>query len=164
MKKVLASIALAGMLIGGGATGLVHASTPDQSQEVANVNTQFKSKVIVDDNFTTSQASIFTPLLGYGSASIGNETLLLQNGGSAGSKNLELKYGKTYRITLKKVEGDVLLSANWPDGIENVGWWDRDNHGHDITHYFVAKASNVNFGLTGHPDASLRGFILEEIN
>ncbi|MBH0341395.1 hypothetical protein MH216_21490 [Paenibacillus larvae] len=163
MKKVVASVAMAGMLLGGGATGMVHASTPDQAQEMAAAQSVVGPQLIVEDDFASEISSVFQKLT-HGT-SIDLFELALRNGGTVVSKDIKLEVGKSYRVTLKNVRGDVLLDVNQGHGRHDLRYWaDYGNLGKDISHVFVAKSDTAFFGIKGLPDASMKGFILEKID
>lgn len=163
MKKVVASVAMAGMLLGGGATGMVHASTPDQAQEMAAAQNIVAAKVIVEDDFASEISSVFQKLT-HGT-SIDLFELALRNGGTVVSKDVKLEVGKSYRVTLKNVRGDVLLDVNQGQSRDDFRYWAHYGElGEDVTHVFVAKSDSAYFGIKGLPDASMKGFILEQID
>lgn len=75
---------------------------------------------------------------------------------------VKVEAGKKYKITLKNVEGNVLVAAMGLDYLNE--WEDKNNQGNNITHVFTAKESTVAFALRGIPEVSLQGFVVEQID
>jgi len=162
MKKIITSIALAGMLAGIPTVGMVHANSLDQTEKFLIESNHVKSQVIAEDDFASEYNSVFR-FLSHG-ASISNGELALHKGGLAISKNIKVEVGKTYRIILKKVKGDVFTDTIGKNLNDLRYWEDYNNHGNDISHDFIAKNPYVLFVLVGQPDTSLQGFVLKQID
>ncbi|MCY9511975.1 GspS/AspS pilotin family protein [Paenibacillus larvae] len=160
MEKVVASIALAEILAGGG--GMVHANTPDRVQEMVHIQNIVAAKVIVEDGFASEISSIFHKKT-HGTY-ISLCELALRDGGTVVSKDVKLEVGKSYRITIKNVRGNVLLDVNQGHERQDFRYWPQYRKlGEDISQVFVAKSGTAFFGIKGLPNASMDGFILELI-
>ncbi|MDT2242372.1 hypothetical protein P7H17_23515 [Paenibacillus larvae] len=103
MKKIIASIALVGMLAGSSTVGLVQANSLDQTEKIPIESNHFKSQVIAEDNFASWDSSIFVPL-SHKAATINNGTLSLNYSilGMVVTDLIKVEPGKKYKITLKK--------------------------------------------------------------
>ncbi|MDT2254722.1 hypothetical protein P7H25_02365 [Paenibacillus larvae] len=165
MKKIITSIVLAGMLVGSSAAGTIHANSLNQTEKTPVESNHYK--LVVEDNFTSWESSIFKQLLPT-TSSIHNGTLTLKyfHYGEVFTDSIKVEAGKRYKITLKNVEGNLLVAAmGLGSDLDNyLEWKDNDNHGNNITHFFTAKEPTVCFALVGNPEVSLQGFVLEQID
>ncbi|AQT85756.1 hypothetical protein ERICIV_00972 [Paenibacillus larvae subsp. larvae] len=164
MKKIIASIALVGMLAGSSTVGMVQANSLDQTEKIPIESNHFKSQVIAEDNFASWDSSIFVPL-SHKAATINNGTLSLNYSilGMVVTDLIKVEPGKKYKITLKKVEGSLVVGVGLSEN-KDLEWEDNDNHGNNITHVFTAEGPVVRFALWGDSEVSLQGFVLEQID
>ncbi|ARF69728.1 hypothetical protein B7C51_20635 [Paenibacillus larvae subsp. pulvifaciens] len=166
MKKIIASMALVGMLAGSSAAGTIHANPLNQTEKIPVESNHYTSKIVVEDNFTSWESSIFNRLIPETSI-INNGTLTLKYPNyelltEVYTDYVKVEAGKKYKITLKNVEGNVLVAAM---GLNYLNEWeDKNNQGNNITHVFTAKESTVAFALRGIPEVSLQGFVVEQID